>query len=121
MSFMASSKDFEKLWSNYQEVVKSKEISIVDYCQRNGFVYAQFERWYRKNIKGVSIVKISTPNDRSQTPSERVVTEQQTESPNNKIQVVYVSIELSSGLKISQKSIDYSRLKMLVEKLEGLC
>ena len=29
---MASSKDFEKIWESYQEVVKTKDISIVDYC-----------------------------------------------------------------------------------------
>ena len=43
---MASSKDFEKIWECYQEVVKTKDISIVDYCQRNGIVYSQFQRWY---------------------------------------------------------------------------
>lgn len=32
---MASSKDFEKIWESYQEVVKTKDFSIVDYCQRN--------------------------------------------------------------------------------------
>ena len=32
---MASSKDFEKIWESYQEVVKAKDVSIVDYCQRN--------------------------------------------------------------------------------------
>ena len=43
---MASSNDFEKIWESYQEVVKTKDISIVDYCQRNGKVYSQFQRWY---------------------------------------------------------------------------
>jgi len=33
---MASSKDFEKIWESYQDVVTTKDISIVDYCQRNG-------------------------------------------------------------------------------------
>ena len=31
---MASSNDFEKIWESYQEVVKTKDISIVDYCLR---------------------------------------------------------------------------------------
>ncbi len=43
---MASSNDFEKIWESYQEVIKTKDISIVDYCQRNGIVYSQFQRWY---------------------------------------------------------------------------
>ena len=52
---MASSKDFEKIWESYQEVVKTKDISIVDYCQRNGIVYSQFQRWYKKHVSGVNI------------------------------------------------------------------
>ena len=68
---MASSKDFEKIWENYQEVVKTKDVSIVDYCQRrstlslgsskNGIVYSQFQRWYKKHVSGVSIVPVSEP------------------------------------------------------------
>ncbi len=56
---MASSKDFEKIWGNYQEVIKTKDVSIVDYCQRNGIVYSQFQRWYKKHVSGVSIVPVS--------------------------------------------------------------
>lgn len=47
---MASSKDYEKIWESYQDVVKIKDVSIVDYCQRNGIVYSQFQRWYQKHI-----------------------------------------------------------------------
>ena len=51
---MASSNDFEKIWECYQDVVKTKDISIVDYSQRNGIVYSQFQRWYykRKPLSG---------------------------------------------------------------------
>ena len=59
---MASSNDFEKIWESYQEVVKTKDISIVDYCQRNGIVYSQFQRWYKKHISGVNIVPVSAPD-----------------------------------------------------------
>ena len=54
---MASSNDFEKIWESYQEVVKTKDISIVDYCQRNGIVYSQFLRWYKKHAFGKSSLK----------------------------------------------------------------
>ena len=40
---MASSKDFEKIWKSYQDVAQPKGVSIVDHCQRNGIVYAQFQ------------------------------------------------------------------------------
>lgn len=37
-TFMASSKDFEKIWESYQDVVKTRSVSIVDFCQRNVFI-----------------------------------------------------------------------------------
>ena len=45
---MATSKVFEKLWYRYQDEVQATGKSIVAYCQENGIVYAQFERWYKK-------------------------------------------------------------------------
>ena len=120
---MASSKDFEKIWGSYQEVVRTKDVSIVDYCQRNGIVYSQFQRWYKKHISGVSIVPVSD----SETQQESVEAPQRDSEPvcqgtvHAKTRVNYVGIEFSNGLKVCQKSIDYEQLKMLVEKLEGLC
>ena len=40
---MASSKDFEKIWESYQDAVKTRSVSIVDYCQRNGIVYESMD------------------------------------------------------------------------------
>lgn len=119
---MASSNDFEKIWESYQEVVKTKDISIVDYCQRNGIVYSQFQRWYKKHISGVNIVPVSAPD--FQTDSA-MISEESNPSPHLlghvKAKVNYVNIEFSNGLKVCQKSISYEHLKMLVEKLEALC
>ena len=116
---MASSNDFEKIWESYQEVVKTKDISIVDYCQRNGIVYSQFQRWYKKHISGVNIVPVSAPD--FQTDSAMISEESnpsQHLSGHAKAKVNYVNID---GLKVCQKSISYEHLKMLVEKLEALC
>ena len=43
---MATSRDFEKLWQRYQDEVQVTGKSIVTFCQENGIVYAQFEKWY---------------------------------------------------------------------------
>ena len=75
---MASSKDFEKIWESYQEVVKTKDISIVDYCQRNGIVYSQFQRWYKKHVSGVNIVPVSDPDP--QIESSLMMSEESTPS-----------------------------------------
>jgi len=130
---MASSNDFEKIWESYQEVVKTKDISIVDYCQRrstlslgsskNGIVYSQFQRWYKKHVSGVNIVPVSDTD--FQTESSLMISEESNPSPHLlghvKAKVNYVNIEFSNGLKVCQKSISYEHLKMLVEKLEALC
>ena len=120
---MASSNDFEKIWESYQDVVKTKDISIVDYCQRNGIVYSQFHRWYKKHVSGVNIVPVSDPD--FQTESSLMMSEESTPSQHLSghvsAKVKYVNIEFSNGLKVFQKSIDYEHLKMLVEKLEALC
>ena len=120
---MASSKDFERIWENYQEVVKTKDVSIVDYCQRNGIVYSQFQRWYKKHVSGVSIVPVSDP-EIQQEPAETFQGDPELVrqiAGHVKTRVNYVGIEFSNGLKVCQKSIDYEQLKMLVEKLEALC
>ena len=53
---MATSKDFEKLWKWYQDEVQATGKSIVTFCQENGIVYAQFEKWYKS--KGRSSAKM---------------------------------------------------------------
>ena len=45
---MASSEDFKKLYELYQTEGVPNGVSIVDFCQRNGVVYNQFERWFKK-------------------------------------------------------------------------
>lgn len=110
---MASSKDFEKIWESYQEVVKTKDVSIVDYCQRNGIVYSQFQRWYKKHVSGVSIVPVSDPEiqqepmDTVQNDSEPI---RQT-TGHVKTRVNYVIIELF----IVTICIDYMTCPMIVD------
>jgi hypothetical protein len=119
---MASSKDFEKIWESYQEVVKTKDVSIVDYCQRNGIVYSQFQQWYKKHVSGVNIIPVSDSQPQENSTSAIQPARQKPRlSGSVGAKVLYVNIEFSNGLKVYQKSIDYNRLKHLVEKLEDLC
>lgn len=118
---MASSKDYEKIWESYQDTIKTRSVSIVDYCQRNGIVYAQFQRWYKKHVSNVSVVPVeASPESADKDGCEEVPFP----SPGSGLvqaRVLFLRIELSNGLQICQKSIDYNRLKLLVEKLEVLC
>lgn len=117
---MASSKDFEKIWESYQAAVKTRSVSIVDYCQRNGIVYAQFQRWYKKHVSNVSVIPVET----STSPIVDADSDASLPSSINRpvqARVLFLRIDLSNGLQICQKSIDFHSLKVLVEKLEVLC
>lgn len=130
---MASSEDFKRILELYNQEVKSSGVSIVSFCQQNGIVYSQFERWYknRKKIK-VHPVKIVDKDGHSQThiPDKVVSSEVDPFTPevcNENGSVISssvlfsVSIRTSSGLSLQQSRIDYHQLHALVEKLEVLC
>lgn len=83
---MASSEDFKRILELYNQESKTNGISIVSFCQKNGIVYSQFEKWYknRHRVK-VHAVDIVNKNDGSQVqeelPSEPYsITEQTSES-----------------------------------------
>ena len=116
---MASSKDFEKILKSYQDVAQPRGVSIVDHCQRNGIVYSQFQRWYQKHIDGVSIIPVEEPSSSQDVSQPRSL--QESPKAIKTVEILYVSLVFSNGLKVHQKSISYDQLKLLVEKLEGLC
>ncbi len=130
---MASSEDFKRILELYNQEVKSSGVSIVSFCQQNGIVYSQFERWYknRKKIK-VHPVKIVDKDGHSQThipdkvvssevePSVPAVCDENSSATSCPV-LFSVTIRTSSGLNLQQSRIDYHQLHALVEKLEVLC
>lgn len=48
---MASSEDFKRILELYNQESKTSGVSIVTFCQKNGIVYSQFERWYKNRHK----------------------------------------------------------------------
>lgn len=130
---MASSEDFKRILELYNQEVKSRGVSIVSFCQQNGIVYSQFERWYknRKKIK-VHPVKIVDPNGLSASHTSEDVVSSGTTVPvpdsGNGISstlsgsvLFSITIRTTSGLSVQQSRIDYRQLCALVEKLEVLC
>lgn len=57
---MTSITDFKGLFDRYQEEVAKQGIPIAQYCQMNGIVYNQFERWY---IESECIACYLTPDE----------------------------------------------------------
>ena len=120
---MATSKDFEKLWNRYQDEVKSSGKSIVSYCQENGIVYAQFERWFKKRGSSQDKQPVLVPVEVTDFPKEAEAARQ--DSPKNPNQepmwIRSFTIQFRNGLEIRHQNLSYSSLSRLVEKLEGLC
>ena len=103
--------------------------SIVSFCQKNGIVYSQFERWYknRHNVKvhPVDIVdKDGAYKVQNTCTSPCVIdknipgSESATESEST---LFTIQIKSTAGMYFQQKNIDYKSLKDLVEKMEVLC
>ena len=120
---MATSKDFEKLWKRYQDEVQSSGKSIVAYCQENGIVYSQFERWYKKRVSLQDRQPMLVPVEVTDLPKEAEAPRQDLpKTPNqDSMWIRSFTIQFRSGLEIRHQNISYSSLASLVEKLEGLC
>ena len=127
---MASSEEYKKLYELYQVEGVPKGISIVDFCQRNGFVYKQFERWFKKqysqNDTGIHRVRLAN----SDSSVDQSISEEQdsgipSSCPKDEQKVtpvrLFVTIRTNQGLSIQQNNLTYRQLLSLVEKLEVLC
>ena len=128
---MASSEDFKKLYELYQTEGVPNGVSIVDFCQRNGVVYNQFERWfkkrYSKNDTGFHKVRVVGADVEPSVPSleedeaAQECSASAMEEVSSKPIRLYVSIRTNQGLMIQQNNLTYRQLLLLVEKLEVLC
>ena len=127
---MASSEDFKRILELYNQESKTNGISIVAFCQKNGIVYSQFERWYKKRHKvkvhAVDIVDrdgtIPVQDTKLQDTCDKVVkVAESQDGPHANVTLFTIQIKSTSGMYFQQRNIDYNVLKDLVEKLEVLC
>ena len=120
---MATSRDFEKLWKRYQDEFQGTGKSIVSYCQENGIIYAQFERWYKKRDKTAETQPALVPVEFTDLPGEEDIPRQEPrKNPHqDPMWIRSFTIQFRNGLEIRHQNISYSNLFSLVEKLEGLC
>ena len=85
-------------------------MSIQAYCLRNNVPYKVLDKWIRDIYKRVVPVQITGI-------PEELKTEKKTSNENVNIKI---SISTSSGMELSKDGLDYSGLKIFIEKLEGL-
>ena len=127
---MASSEDFKRILELYNQESKASGVSIVAFCQKNGIVYSQFERWYKNRHK----VKVHAVDivDRDGTIPVQDAKLQDTcysaveasgpqDARLSKPTLFTIQLKSTNGMYFQQRNIDYKGLKDLVEKLEVLC
>ena len=129
-TIMASSEDFKRILELYNQESKTSGVSIVAFCQKNGIVYTQFERWYKNRHKvkvhAVDIVDkdgtIPAQDTKLQDTCGNVVeVSEPQEARLSKLTLFTIQLKSTNGMYFQQRNIDYNRLKDLVEKLEVLC
>ena len=120
---MATSRDFEKLWQRYHDEVQGTGKSIVSFCQENGIVYAQFERWYKKRSSSSDDQPVLIPVEVTDIPKEtESLRHSSAKHPNqDPMWIRSFTIQFRNGLEIRHQNLSYSSLASLVGKLEGLC
>lgn len=126
---MATSKDFQRIHKRYQEEGLPHGISIIRFCQQNGIVYKQYERWL-KNRRKVAIHPVSLTNVPNEVEQEKEVVETSTDDlvepvsmkPLSSSPVLFnLRIVTSTGMLLQHRDLDYANLLNLVQRLEGLC
>ena len=117
---MASSEDFKRILELYNQEAKASGISIVTFCQKNGIVYSQFERWYKnRNKVKVHAVEVVNQDNRMDTSQQSNGSQQEVLTTCRPL--FTIQIKSNTGMYFQQKNISYTSLKELVEKLEVLC
>ena len=118
---MASSEDFKRILELYTQESKTSGVSIVAFCQKNGIVYSQFERWYKNRHK----VKVHAVDivDRDGT-----IPVQETKLQDTCYSAVEVSgpqdVRLSKPtlftIQLKSKKVDIKRHALMVDSLKYL-
>ncbi len=123
---MASYRDFEKLWEQYQKEGVKRDVSIELYCKSKGVVYAHFERWYREYFR-----KKAYEVEITNSPETDVITELESSKKDEKIiavspttvpvTIIKIDLRLSNGIEYHAEQITSRALTSLISKLEAIC
>ena len=116
---MYSNEDLERFYFQYQTEAVPLGESVQSFCKRNNVPYNIFSKWYKDTRKRIVEVSVDGLPSEDSCPDTLVAA-----SPAAKPQAalrIMVDIAMSNGLRLSQKNLSYRDLRLLIEKLEGLC
>lgn len=125
---MASSEDFQSIYELYKKQGIPNGISIVKFCQHNGVVYSQFERWFksRKKTANPSVHPVELVDKDGLLDSNKAMDEDAPSGPDpikpeETLLRFGITVRTNQGLSIQQNNLTYLQMLELVEKLEVLC
>ena len=113
---MFSSKDFEKRWFLYQSEGLPYNLSIEEFCLKQGVPVNEFNKWYRDTHKRIHPIQVECA-----PASETKEHSSEGQTPSKGSVRIAVTICMSNGVFIKQKNLSYESLQEFVEKLEALC
>lgn len=111
---MFSSKDFEKCWFLYQNEGLPYNLSIEEFCLKQGVPVSEFNKWYRDTHKRIHPIQVDGASESKEDSSGSHV-------PSKESVRIAVTICMNNGVFIKQKNLSYESLQQFVEKLEALC
>lgn len=113
---MFSSKDFEKCWFLYQTEGVPHDLSIEQFCLKQGVPVNEFNKWYRDTHKRIHPIQVDgIPSEESKETSGGAPVKKE-----NPVRIS-VTICMSNGVLVKRKNLSYDGLLRFVENLEGLC
>lgn len=139
---MLSSEDLERFYFQYQTEAVPLGMSVQTFCLRNNVPYNIFHKWYKDTRKRIVRVQMDgtppepvsdaapsvCPQEEQASVPGRLLTGQPQVPSQGSLPLsssgatrISAELQLSNGLHIVQKDLDYQGLRRLVEKLEALC
>jgi hypothetical protein len=113
---MFSSKDFEKCWFLYQSEGLPHNLSIEEFCLKQGVPVNEFNKWYRDTHKRIHPIQVDgapVSESKEETPLSQTVSDGSVR--------IAVTISMSNGVFVKRKNLSYDDLLKFVGKLEVLC
>lgn len=125
---MASCKNYETLWTKYQQEGVPKGISISRFCENHGVRYRHFEYWYKNYFKqrAYKVEVVNVPEASSVVEDavlEKSITTKATSTPSNNIDmnVLKIDLVLANGVEYHRENLSYSTLQGIIKNMEVLC
>ena len=106
---MFSSKDFEKCWFLYQSEGLPYNLSIEEFCLKQGVPVNEFNKWFRdthKRIHPIQVCGVPT-SETKQGASED-------QAPSKESVRIAVTICMSNGVFVKRKNLSYESLLKFV-------